>query len=92
MQFRGWVDLITVHSLAASEVISKLSGVLIVANMSNNDYDFKERALELANSNPNNVVGFITQERIDSNFICMTPGISLKNHTIGDQNYRTINN
>ena len=92
MQFRGWVDLITVHSLATTEVISQLSGVLIVANMSNNDYNFKERALELANSNPNNVIGFITQERIDSNFICMTPGISLKNHTIGDQNYRTINN
>ena len=39
-KFSNWVDLITVHSLVTNDVISNLSGVLLVANMSNNDYNF----------------------------------------------------
>ena len=58
---RFWV---TVHASVSTEVISKLSGVLLVANMSNNTYDFSKKAIKLAEENPNNMVGFITQNRI----------------------------
>lgn len=88
--YRNWVDLITVHSLVSNDVISNLSGVLIVANMSNNNYNFNTKAVSLAESNINNVIGFITQERIKcNNMICMTPGISLEKKNIKDQNYKT---
>lgn len=89
--YRNWVDLITVHTLVSNDVISNLSGVLIVANMSNNNYNFTEKALELAKSNKNNVIGFITQKKIIcNNMICMTPGISLTKKYINDQQYKTI--
>ena len=91
-KFYNWIDLITVHSLVSNDVISNLSGVLIVANMSNNNYDFSEKSRELAKFNKNNVIGFITQKRIIcDNMICMTPGISFKKQTINDQQYKTIN-
>ena len=91
-KYYNWVDLITVHSLVSNDVISNLSGVLIVANMSNNTYDFTTKAIELAKNNTNNVIGFITQKRINcTNMICMTPGIGLSNSNINDQKYKTIN-
>jgi uridine monophosphate synthetase len=89
-KFRNWVDLVTVHSLVTNDVLSVLSGCLIVANMSNNNYNFKEKALQMAKDNKDNVVGFITQERINMNgMVCMTPGISSSNSKIDDQKYRT---
>ena len=89
-KFRNWVDLVTVHSLVTNDVLSVLSGCLIVANMSNNNYNFKEKALQMAKDNKDNVVGFITQERIHMNgMVCMTPGISSSNSKIDDQKYRT---
>lgn len=89
-KFRNWVDLVTVHSLVTNDVLSVLSGCLIVANMSNNNYNFKEKALQMAKDNKDNVVGFITQERINMNgMVCMTPGISSSNTKIDDQKYRT---
>ena len=91
-KFYNWIDLITVHSLVSNDVISNLSGVLIVANMSNNNYDFTEKAIELVKENKNNVIGFITQERIIyDNMICMTPGISFTKKICNDQQYKTIN-
>ena len=58
--------------------------------MSNNNYNFNTKALELAQSNTNNVIGFITQKRIKcNNMICMTPGISIEKKNIKDQNYKT---
>lgn len=91
-KFSNWVDMVTVHSLVSNEVISKLSGVLIVANMSNNDYDYTDKAIELATQNQNCMIGFITQKRINcNNMICMTPGISLNKSNIDDQKYRSIN-
>ena len=90
-QFRNWVDLVTVHSSVSTEVISKLSGVLLVVNMSNNTYDFSQKAIKLAEENPNNMVGFITQNRITfGDLICMTPGISLHTSNLDDQKYRNI--
>ena len=92
-KYYNWVDLITVHSLVSNDVVSNLSGVLIVANMSNNTYDFSEDALKLAENNENNVIGFITQHRILSkNMFCMTPGISVSTTNIKDQKYKTIDN
>ena len=89
--FINWIDMITVHGSVTSEVISKLSGVLLVANMSNNNYDLTDNAIQLAKENPNNVIGFITQRRIElDDLICMTPGISYKKSQIDDQNYRDI--
>lgn len=89
-KFRNWVDLVTVHSLVTNDVLSVLSGCLIVANMSNNNYNFKEKALQMAKDNKENVVGFITQERIEcDSMVCMTPGISSSNSKIDDQKYRT---
>ena len=89
-KFRNWVDLVTVHSLVTNDVLSVLSGCLIVANMSNNNYNFKEKAMQMAKDNKDNVVGFITQERINMNsMVCMTPGISSNNSKIDDQKYRT---
>tara|TARA_B100001175_G_C19478296_1_gene625617 strand:+ start:228 stop:1337 length:1110 start_codon:yes stop_codon:yes gene_type:complete len=91
-KFCNWADLVTVHSLVSKNVLDNLSGVLIVANMSNNDYDFSVKSIELSKSNKNNVIGFITQKRlISDNMICMTPGISFKKNSINDQKYRTIN-
>ena len=90
-KFNNWVDLVTVHSSVTDETVSKLSGVLLVANMSNNNYDLTSNALNLAKNNPNNVVGFITQKRINCNdLICMTPGISYNTSHIEDQKYRQI--
>jgi uridine monophosphate synthetase len=90
-QFNNWIDLVTVHSSVTDETVSKLSGVLLVANMSNNNYDLSEKALSLAENNPNNVVGFITQNRISCNdLICMTPGISCNTSQVEDQKYRSI--
>jgi len=90
MNFCNWVDLVTVHSLVSPETIQLLSGAMIVANMSNNDYDFSTKARELAKNNKNNVLGYITQKRIDNEFIHMTPGIGLQASNDRDQQYRTI--
>lgn len=91
MQFSNWVDLITVHASVKDEVISKLSGVLLVANMSNNNYDLTDNALHLAKNNLKNVVGFITQYRITCDeLVCMTPGISNSVTKDRDQQYRQI--
>ena len=51
--------------------------------MSNNDYDFSEKAIKLSQNNENNVIGFITQNRlVSNNMICMTPGISFHKSNI----------
>lgn len=90
-RFRNWVDMVTVHSLVTPDVIKKLSGALIVANMSNNTYDFTPEAIGLAEECYNNVVGFITQKRIGmEGMVNMTPGISATSENVDDQRYRTI--
>jgi len=91
LKFCNWIDLVTVHGTVSSEVVSKLCGVLLVANMSNNNFDLTSKTIELANNNLNNMIGFITQFRINckEDLICMTPGISNKITRINDQNYKT---
>lgn len=88
--YNNWVDIVTVHALVSEETLRLLSSAMIVANMSNNDYDFSDKALELANRNPRNVLGFITQHRIDKYFVHMTPGIGFTNTTEKDQKYKTV--
>ena len=82
--------MVTVHTLVTPEVIKSLSGVLLVANMSNNDYDFSDKAINLAINNKTHVVGFISQRRLHDGFICMTPGLSFTKKTINDQKHREI--
>tara|TARA_B100001093_G_scaffold143766_1_gene136329 strand:- start:765 stop:1886 length:1122 start_codon:yes stop_codon:yes gene_type:complete len=91
--YKNWVDLVTVMSSVSDEVIKGMSGVMLVANMSNNKkWDYTLDAINLAKNNRKNVIGFITQKRITiDGMICMTPGISLESKRIADQNYRSIN-
>lgn len=91
-KFANWVDLVTVMGNVNKDVVRALSGVLLVANMSNNSFDCTENAKQLALENSTNIVGFITQYRIDNNtMLCMTPGISMEKKSIKDQNYRCAN-
>ncbi|MBP02579.1 MAG: orotidine-5'-phosphate decarboxylase [Rhodospirillaceae bacterium] len=89
--FRGWVDLVTVHGLVNDSVIKSIdAGVLLVSQMSNNTYDITGKCIELFNNNAN-VVGFITQQKIDyGNVMSFTPGISFESKQVGDQKYRNI--
>ena len=91
-RFANWIDMITVMGNVNKDVVSSLSGVLLVANMSNNSFDCTENAKHLATQNSENIVGFITQHRIENNtMLCMTPGISMEKKTDKDQNYRHVN-
>lgn len=91
-KYKNWVDLITVHGSCHKDVVKYISGVVLVANMSNNNFNYNDKCIEIAKEYNNNVIGFVTQERINvDNMICMTPGISLTTNNIDDQRYRTIN-
>lgn len=88
-KFKNWVDMVTIHSLVHIDVIRSISGGLIVANMSNNKYDYTSDAIELSKECYNNVVGFITQKRISvEGMVSMTPGIGLNTESVNDQRYR----
>lgn len=90
-KYAKWIDLITVMGNVHSEVVSKLSGVILIGNMSNNKHDYMETTKEIANTYPERIVGLVTQYRIDLNgLINMTPGINKETCSVGDQNYRTI--
>jgi uridine monophosphate synthetase len=88
--FANWVDLVTVHGSISSETLSNLSGALIVTNMSNNNYDYTERSIQLFKNNQHSVVGFISQYKIEyEDLVTMTPGVSITNKIIDDQKYRS---
>ena len=88
-KFCNWADLVTVHGSVTDMAIRNMSGVLLVANMSNNNYNLTEQSLATAKSNPNNMIGFITQHRIEhEDLVCMTPGIASANKQIKDQIYK----
>jgi uridine monophosphate synthetase len=89
-KFYNWADLVTVHGSIADTAISNMSGVLLLANMSNNNYNLTDQVIAIAKANPNNVIGFITQYRINhEDLVCMTPGIAQRNLQIQDQKYKT---
>ena len=90
-KYKNWIDLVTVHGSCNCEVIKNLSGALLVANMSNNSFDFINECITMSNNYPDRVIGFITQYRVNhKNLICMTPGVSNKTDNINDQKYRNI--
>ena len=90
-KYSKWIDLVTVMGNVNSEVVSKLSGVVLVGNMSNNKYDYIETTMEIAKEYPERIIGVVTQYRINFNgLINMTPGINKEKTKVGDQNYRTI--
>lgn len=89
-KYSNWIDLITVMGNVNSEVVSKLSGVVLIGNMSNNKYDYIETTTEIANEYPERIIGIVTQYRINLNgLINMTPGINKEKYSIDDQNYRS---
>ena len=91
-KFSKWVDMVTVMSDVDNKVIENLSGVLLVANMSNNSYNNTQKAIELSEKNSDRIIGYITQYRINNkNMLCMTPGINIDTKKIDDQNYRNMN-
>ena len=90
-KFAKWIDLVTVMGNVNSEVVSNLSGVVLISNMSNNNYDYIESVKEIVNKYPQRVLGVVTQHRINLNgLINMTPGISKSKLVVGDQKYRTV--
>ena len=60
--------------------------------MSNNTFNYDEKCINMAKKYDSRIVGFVSQHRLNSNKIHMTPGISHNNGKEGDQNYRTLNN
>ena len=91
--FKDWIDMVTVFGIVTDDVIKKIDcSILLIANMSNNNFDFTDSAIELCNNN-NNILGFITQKKIkNNNLFNFTPGISLNEINIDDQRYTNINN
>ena len=90
--FKNWVDLVTVHALIEPSVVTSLSGAVVVATMSNNNYDLTENAMHIASKYSKHVSGFVTQKRlVFPGMLCMTPGIALTNKNIADQKYRKSN-
>jgi len=89
-RYSKWIDLITVMGNVNSEVVSKLSGVVLVGNMSNNNYDYIDNVKEIMNKHPERLVGIVTQYRIDG-LINMTPGINKEVLIDNDQKYRCPN-
>jgi uridine monophosphate synthetase len=90
--FQNWIDIVTVMGFVNEETIKNMSGVLLVANMSNNIWDLTNNVKLLEEKYSKNILGFVTQHRIKSNKFTFTPGISLNNTNIDDQNYRNIEN
>ena len=92
-KFQNWVDMVTVVGNINGEVLKYLSGALLLANMSNNNYDYSDRCIDLSINYQKNIIGFITQKRLNTpvkNMVCMTPGVNLRTKCDGDQNYRTV--
>ena len=91
----SWVDLVTVHGSVNPEVVSKLSGVVLVSNMSNNEWNYDRETKYMSRIYSNRVIGFVTQydlqpPAIGNNILVqMTPGISKCSKKEGDQNYKT---
>ena len=84
-QYLNWVDMITVIGGVNEEVIKNLSGVVLVANMSNGSSDYTDNAIKIANNNISRIIGFVSQKRMP--LLTMTPAINLQKTIIKDQNY-----
>ena len=92
-QFKNWVDMVTVMGNINSDVILGMSGVVIVNDMSNNDFDWTQRVHNLLENVDisRHVIGIVSQSRFPNiNMYTMTPGINKQVKNINDQRYRTI--
>ena len=92
-QYKNWVDMVTVMGNINSEVIWGMSGVVIVNDMSNNDFDWTPRVHTLLENIDlcKHVIGIVSQSRFPNiNMYTMTPGINKQVKNINDQKYRTI--
>jgi uridine monophosphate synthetase len=87
-RYSKWIDLITVMGNVNSEVVTKLSGVVLIGNMSNNNYDYIDNVKEIMNKYPERLAGIVTQYRING-LINMTPGIHTEILKTDDQKYRS---
>ena len=86
-KFSKWIDLVTVMGNVNCDVISKLSGVVLIGNMSNNEYDYINNVKLIMDKYPERLVGIVTQYRIQG-LINMTPGIHKDKSIDYDQKYR----
>ena len=92
-QFKNWVDMVTVMGNINSDVILGMSGVVIVNDMSNNDFDWTQRVHNVLENVDisRHVIGIVSQSRFPNiNMYTMTPGINKQVKNINDQRYRTI--
>ena len=91
-QFSTWVDLVSVHAMVNNDVISGLSGAMIIANMSKQNYGYYEKAAELTRNNKNNVIGYISYNFIEADgLICMME-MSDSNQSNGGAINMNVNN
>ena len=87
-QYKNWVDMVTVMGNINSEVIWGMSGVVIVNDMSNNDFDWTPRVHNLLENIDlcKHVIGIVSQSRFPNiNMYTMTPGINKQVKNINDQ-------
>lgn len=94
-----WADLVTVHGIAGPGTIEAILqvrddiGIVLVAEMSSKDNlidkKYTENVIDLANKFPDNIVGFVAQNKLtlDPTQFTFTPGISLdlSNDNLGQQ-------
>ena len=64
--FSSWIDLVTVHGSVNIEVLKKLTGIVLVSNMSNNNWNFDDNALCYGYLETDRIIGFVTQYDIFS--------------------------
>ena len=88
-KIKSWANLITIHSFLGDDTLNIFNkikninnqGILLIANMSNNNNLFnetyKEKSIEMANNNKDDVVGFICQNKISTHdFLYFIPGVN----------------
>lgn len=108
-RYLEWADIFTVHSVSGPGVLDAISkaigdyecqgekGVLLISQMSTAgnliDTEYTAKTVEMAEEYPDLVVGLITQSRVTSNLLHLTPGVNLEvsGDSVG-QRYRTPDN
>jgi uridine monophosphate synthetase len=104
LKISSWADMVNFHMLPGPGILKGLMeaeskaerGFIVLAQMSSKGNlitpEYSAEAVKLAESHPNQVIGFICQEKQsqDPRFLHMTPGVNLaeKGDKLGQQ-YRT---
>jgi uridine monophosphate synthetase len=101
---QSWSNIVNAHVISGPGIIDALRSVssdnnslLLIAEMSTKDNlftpDYTKRVVEMAESNTDFVIGFISQHKLseDPGLLHFTPGIRLeKSDDSNDQQYNTI--